>query len=202
MTFLCCCYPSVSNTKSNKIKVDDLGSFAINSIEDEVYTGPKSSSTPFKTSVGSTKANNVNDKDFEDLEHIARKREIRITIRRGTQAGVAAGLSVMAGVIMAGPVGAVVGGAVGTAVAHRMSKNVISLQDLLHATPMTKRKEILHVFQESFKEEFIDSIQNNPELRLLMSGTSIFGVMRYMVDREMLQDDQLVRLDGILRKVF
>jgi hypothetical protein len=139
--------------------------------------------------------------DYEDLQHIARKREIRITIRQGTKAGVAAGLSVMAGVIMAGPPGAIIGAAVGGALAHSISRDVVSLNDLLQATPVKKRHEILKVFHESFKEEFIDTIQNNPELRLVMGGQSIFGVMRYMVDRELLQNDQLVRLDKILRKV-
>jgi hypothetical protein len=44
--------------------------------------------------------------DYEDLQYLSRKREIKVTIRKGTQAGIAAGLSVMAGVIIAGPMGA------------------------------------------------------------------------------------------------
>ena len=107
----------------------------------------------------------------------------------------------MAGVIIAGPAGAIVGSLVGGAMAASISQNVVSLNDLLRDTPIAKRKEILQVFQDSFKEEFIDTIQGNPELKLLMGGASIFGVMRYMVDREILQNDQLVRLDKILRKV-
>mmetsp|Transcript_22197 Transcript_22197/g.31822 ORF Transcript_22197/g.31822 Transcript_22197/m.31822 type:complete len:109 (-) Transcript_22197:125-451(-) len=107
----------------------------------------------------------------------------------------------MTGVIVAGPIGAVVGGAIGTAMAANIAKNVVSLNDLLEETPPGKRREVLQLFQESFKEEFVDTIQNNPELKLLMGGASIFGVMRYMVDKELIQNDQLERLDGILRKV-
>ncbi|KAI2508264.1 hypothetical protein MHU86_6193 [Fragilaria crotonensis] len=139
--------------------------------------------------------------DYEDLQHVARKREIKVTIRKGTQAGVAAGLSVMAGVIVAGPVGAVVGGAVGTAMAARIAKNVVSLNELLDQTPPMKRREVLRAFHESFKEEFLETITNNPELKLLMGGASIFGVVRYMVDRELLQNDQLERLDRVLKHV-
>lgn len=146
-------------------------------------------------------ANPQEQQDYEDLQHVARKREIRVTIRKGTQAGVAAGLSVMAGVIVAGPVGAVVGGAVGTAMAASISRNVVSLNDLLDQTPPAKRRDVLKAFHESFKEEFMDTITNNPELKLLMGGASIFGVVRYMVDRELLQNDQLARLDRVLKHV-
>eukprot|EP00543_Licmophora_paradoxa_P003276 CAMPEP_0202443334 /NCGR_PEP_ID=MMETSP1360-20130828/2641_1 /ASSEMBLY_ACC=CAM_ASM_000848 /TAXON_ID=515479 /ORGANISM="Licmophora paradoxa, Strain CCMP2313" /LENGTH=178 /DNA_ID=CAMNT_0049059005 /DNA_START=88 /DNA_END=624 /DNA_ORIENTATION=+ len=139
--------------------------------------------------------------DYDDLRYLSRKRDIKVTIRKGTTAGVAAGLSVMTGVIVAGPIGAVVGGAIGTAMAANIAKNVVSLNDLLEETPPGKRREVLQLFQESFKEEFVDTIQNNPELKLLMGGASIFGVMRYMVDKELIQNDQLERLDGILRKV-
>jgi hypothetical protein len=133
---------------------------------------------------------------------MARKREIKVTIRKGTQAGVAAGLSVMAGVIVAGPVGAMVGGAVGTAMAARIAKNVVSLNDLLDATPPEKRHDVIKAFNQSFKEEFLDTINNNPELKLLMGGASIFGVLRYMVDRDLLQNEQLAKLDGVLRHVI
>lgn len=147
-------------------------------------------------------ANPQEQQDYDDLQHLARKREIKVTIRKGTQAGVAAGLSVMAGVIVAGPVGAVVGGAVGTAMAARIAKNVVSLNELLDATPPEKRRDVMRAFNESFKEEFLDTINNNPELRLLMGGASIFGVLRYMVDRDLLQNEQLVRLDGVLKHVI
>jgi hypothetical protein len=209
MTFLCCCAPSSKSTKS-KLKTDDLGSFAMNSMEDEpaTYTASFASKNNSKvqpvktTSEAATKYTNADHaKDYKDLEHIARKREIRVTIRKGTQAGVAAGLTVMTGVIMAGPVGAIIGGAIGTAVASRMAKNVVSLNDLLQATPAEKRKEVLAAFHESFQDEFNESIRQNPELKLLMSGTSIFGVTRYMLDRELLKDDQLKRLDGILKRI-
>lgn len=140
--------------------------------------------------------------DYEDLQHVARKREIKVTIRKGTQAGVAAGLSVMAGVIVAGPMGAMVGGAIGTAMAARIAKNVVSLNDLLDQTPPGKRREVIQVFNESFKEEFLDTIQSSPELRLVMGGMSIFGVVRYMVDRELMQGEQLAKLDGILKRVM
>mmetsp|Transcript_2916 Transcript_2916/g.4722 ORF Transcript_2916/g.4722 Transcript_2916/m.4722 type:complete len:183 (+) Transcript_2916:84-632(+) len=140
--------------------------------------------------------------DYEDLQHLAQKREIKVTIRKGTQAGVAAGLSVMTGVIVAGPVGAVLGGAIGTAMAARIAKNVVSLNDLLEDTPPEKRRQVIQVFHESFKEEFLDTIQNNPELRLLIGGMSIFGVLRYMVDRNVMQNDQLEKLDGILKHVI
>ena len=139
--------------------------------------------------------------DYEDLQYLSRKREIKVTIRKGTQAGIAAGLSVMAGVIIAGPMGAVVGGSLGTALAASIAKDVVSLSDLLEQTPLEKRHEVIQVFNESFKEEFLETIQSNPELRLLLGGMSIFGVVRYMVDREFLQNKQLEKLDGILRRV-
>jgi hypothetical protein len=139
--------------------------------------------------------------DFEDLQHLARKRQIKVTIRKSTQAGVAAGLTVMAGVIVAGPVGAIVGGAVGTVMATCIAKNVVSLNELLEQTPPDKRRLVIQAFNESFKEEFLDTINNNPELRLLMGGATIFGVLRYMVDREILKNDQLEKLDGVLRHV-
>ena len=38
-------------------------------------------------------------RDFANLVYIAQKRDIRVTIQKGTQAGLAAGLCVMGGVI-------------------------------------------------------------------------------------------------------
>jgi len=139
--------------------------------------------------------------DYEDLIHVAQKREIKLTIRKGTQAGVAAGLCVMTGVIFAGPVGAAVGGAVGTSLAVSMSKNVVPLNELLAQTPVEKRAEVMKVFQECFREEFTDTINSSPELKLLVGGMSIFGIVRYMVDRDIIQNEQLERLDGILKKI-
>mmetsp|Transcript_14248 Transcript_14248/g.32379 ORF Transcript_14248/g.32379 Transcript_14248/m.32379 type:complete len:88 (+) Transcript_14248:451-714(+) len=83
-----------------------------------------------------------------------------------------------------------------------LSRDVVGLHDLLEETPVAKRGEIITLFRESFQEEFMDTIQNNPELKLLVGGMTILGILRYMIDREMLQDDQLETMDGILRKVF
>ena len=163
----------------------------------------KNNDSNSNTSVAAAVVSNPQEQqDYEDLQHLARKREIKVTIRRGTQAGVAAGLSVMAGVIVAGPVGAVVGGAVGTAMAASIAKNVVPLNQLLEQTPPAKRREVLDAFRESFKEEFTDTIMHNPELKLLMGGASIFGVVRYMVDRELLQNEQVERLDRLLKHVL
>lgn len=140
--------------------------------------------------------------DYEDLTYLAKKREIRCTIRKSTQAGVAAGLSVMAGTLVAGPVGAMAGGAVGTALAASISKNVVPLNELLEQTPPEKRGEIIKLFNESFKEEFMETIKDSPELKLLLSGHSPLGVVRYMVDRDLIKSDRLEKLDGILKRVI
>ena len=142
------------------------------------------------------------DADFEHLQHLAMKRDIKVTIQKGTQAGIVAGLSVMTGVIVAGPVGAVAGGAVGTAMAAHMARNVVPLQTLLQQTPPAKRHEVLQMFRESFREEFTETIQGSPELKLLLGGMTVLAVMRYAVDRNLLQNEQLERMDGILRKVY
>lgn len=140
-------------------------------------------------------------KEFEDVQYMSKKRDVKVTIRKGTQAGVAAGLSVMAGVIVAGPIGAAVGGAVGTAMAMQISKDVVPLNELLEQTPYDKRGEVLTIFRESFKEEFMGTIDRSPELKLLLSGGSIFGVVRYMMDRSMLESEQLEKVDKILKYV-
>lgn len=140
--------------------------------------------------------------EYEDLVHLATVREIRCTIRTSTQAGLAAGLSVMAGTLVAGPAGAAAGGAVGTALAVSMSKNIVPLNKLLEQTPPEKRGEVIKLFNEAFKEEFMDTIENNPELKLLLTGRTPLGVVRYMVDRELIQNDKLQKLDGILSKVI
>lgn len=140
--------------------------------------------------------------EYDDLEYIAKKRQIKCTIRRSTQAGLAAGLSVMAGTLVAGPVGAVAGGAVGTALAVSISKNIVPLNQLLEETPPEKRGEVLKLFNEAFKEEFMDTIQSSPELKLLLSGRSPLGVVRYMVDRDLIKSEKLEKLDGILSKVM
>lgn len=140
-------------------------------------------------------------KDYSDLQHLAQKRQIKVTIRKSTQAGLAAGLTVMAGILVAGPAGALVGGAVGTALASKIAKDVVSLNDLLAETPPNKRPEVLRVFQESFREEFMDTVQRSPELRLVLGGASIIGVVRYMVDRELIQGEQVERLDAVLKRI-
>ena len=137
--------------------------------------------------------------DLEHLQHLAMKRDIKVTVRKGTQAGIVAGLSVMTGVIVAGPVGAVAGGAVGTAVATQMARDVVPLQTLLAQTPVRKRHEVLQAFRQAFGEEFTETIHANPELKLLLGGMTIVGVVRYAVDRNLLQNEQLERMDGILR---
>jgi hypothetical protein len=146
--------------------------------------------------------NQVTAEDYKHLERIALTREIRVTVQKGTQAGIAAGLTVAAGVIMAGHVGAMVGGAIGTAVATKMSQTVVPLKDILKTIPVEKRRDIVAVVYESFVDEFIESIYENPELRLMTSGMSILGIISYMLDRGLLKYCQLERLDGILRNIF
>eukprot|EP00527_Entomoneis_sp_CCMP2396_P003091 CAMPEP_0198138744 /NCGR_PEP_ID=MMETSP1443-20131203/2143_1 /TAXON_ID=186043 /ORGANISM="Entomoneis sp., Strain CCMP2396" /LENGTH=147 /DNA_ID=CAMNT_0043800655 /DNA_START=165 /DNA_END=608 /DNA_ORIENTATION=- len=141
------------------------------------------------------------EKDFENLLYIARKRELRVTIQNGTQAGVLAGLCVMGGVIVAGPVGAIVGGAIGTGVAVSLSQNVVTLNDLLQQTPPAKRGEVYRVFSEALKEEFQDGFQENPELRVLLGGGTVLSVLRYCLDRDLIENEKLERMDNILRKI-
>jgi hypothetical protein len=139
--------------------------------------------------------------DFDNLVYIARKRQVKVTVKTGAKAGLAAGLCVMGGVLVAGPVGAVVGGAVGTAMAASMSHNVITLNDLLEQTPAAKRAEVYHIFREAIQEEFQDGFTSNPELRLLLSGGTIMGVTRYCLDRDLIESEKLEALDNILSKV-
>mmetsp|Transcript_5421 Transcript_5421/g.11783 ORF Transcript_5421/g.11783 Transcript_5421/m.11783 type:complete len:201 (+) Transcript_5421:98-700(+) len=142
------------------------------------------------------------EEQYRDLVHLATKREIKCTIRKSTQAGLAAGISVMAGTLVAGPVGAAAGGAIGTALAVNMSKNIVPLNALLEQTPPERRGEVIKIFNEAFKEEFIDTIESSPELKLLLAGRSPLGVVRYMVDRDLIKNDKLEKLDGILSKVM
>eukprot|EP00522_Entomoneis_paludosa_P018145 CAMPEP_0172445442 /NCGR_PEP_ID=MMETSP1065-20121228/5264_1 /TAXON_ID=265537 /ORGANISM="Amphiprora paludosa, Strain CCMP125" /LENGTH=196 /DNA_ID=CAMNT_0013196283 /DNA_START=79 /DNA_END=669 /DNA_ORIENTATION=- len=167
-------------------------------------TNSKSSTASTATQISTSQsfANVDEEVDYENLQHLAMKREIKVTIKKGTQAGIVAGLSVMTGVIVAGPVGAMAGGAVGTAMAVSLSRNTVSLQSLLAETPEEKRHQVIQVFRESFHEEFIDTVQSNPELKLLLGGMTILGVTRYAVDRNLLQGEQLKRVDGILKNVF
>jgi len=140
--------------------------------------------------------------DYEDLQHLAQVRQIRVTIQRGTKAGIAAGLTVTAGTIMAGPLGAIVGGAVGTAMATKISKGVVPLNELLANTPPENRPKVREAFNQAFREEFLETVQNSPELKLILSGASIFAVVRYMVDRDLIKSEKLDKLDGILKKIM
>lgn len=140
------------------------------------------------------------DRDFADLRYLATKRQVRVTIRKSTQAGMAAGLSVMAGTLVAGPVGSVAGGALGTALAVKISKDAVPLNELLEGTPPEERKEVIRAFNEAFKEEFVDTIRESPELKLILAGRSPLGVVRYMVERDLIQSDKLDKVDGILEK--
>ena len=140
-------------------------------------------------------------KDFQNLVYIAQKRDIRVTIQKGTQAGLAAGLCVMGGVIVAGPVGAVAGGAVGTALAASISRNVVSLSELLDQTPADQKGEVYRLFSEAMREEFQDGFTDNPELRVLMSGCSVVSVMRYALDKDLVESEKLEKLDIILKKI-
>jgi hypothetical protein len=161
----------------------------------------KAASDEALISSSETTKNDECQEEFDDLRYLSQKRDIQITIRKGTQAGLAAGLSVMAGVIVAGPVGAAVGGALGTSLAIHMAKDTVPLTTLLERTPPERRGEVIQIYRESFREEFLGAITSNPELKLLLSGGTIFSVVRYMMDRDLLQNEQLERLDGILKKV-
>lgn len=141
-------------------------------------------------------------REYDDLVYLATKREIKCTIRKSTQAGVAAGLSVMAGTLVAGPIGAAAGGAIGTALAVSISKNIVPLNTLLEQTPQEKRGEVIKLFNEAFKEEFIDTIENSPELKLVLRGRHPIGVVRYMLERDLIKSEKLEKLDGILSKVM
>ena len=167
--------------------------------------GCGSSKPTIKTKPGSSNATGqvvvYNEKDYDDLVYMANKREIKVTIQTSTKAGIVAGLAVMGGTLIAGPVGAAVGGAVGPAAAVGLSRNVVGMNELLENTPKEKRGEVIQAFTESFQEEFMDTINNSPELKLLLRGGTPIGVVRYMVEKDIIQSDQAKRLDGILTLV-
>ena len=140
-------------------------------------------------------------KDYENLIYISNKRQIKVTVKTSVKGGMIAGLCVMSGILVAGPVGAIVGGTIGTAAAANMSTSVITLTQLLEQTPNEKRGEVYRIFQESLKEEFQDGFTENPELRLLLSGGTIMSVMRYCLDRNLIENEKLQKLDAILSKV-
>mmetsp|Transcript_9211 Transcript_9211/g.13116 ORF Transcript_9211/g.13116 Transcript_9211/m.13116 type:complete len:170 (+) Transcript_9211:231-740(+) len=142
-----------------------------------------------------------NEKDYADLIYLANKREIKVTIQTSTKAGIVAGLAVMGGTLVAGPVGAAVGGAMGTAMAVSMSKNVVGLNKLLEDTPREKRGDIVKLLSEAFREEFTDTINGNPELKLLLRGGTPISVVRYMVEKDIIKDENAKKLDGILTRI-
>jgi len=141
---------------------------------------------------------NYNDADYHDLEYIAQKRALQITIRMSTKAGLAAGLSVTAGTLMAGPPGALVGGVLGTMLATHMAKQTVPLTQLLKDTPTERRGQVLQLFRETFQDEFLQTVNGSPELKLLLSGGSIFGVVRYLADKELVSSE---RLDAVMKKI-
>jgi hypothetical protein len=142
-----------------------------------------------------------NAKDYDDLIYLANKREIKVTIQASTKAGIAAGLAVMGGVLVAGPIGAAVGGAVGTVMAVGMSRNTVGLNKLLEDTPREQRGDVVKLFTEAFRDEFQDTIQGNPELKFLLRGGTPISVVRYMVERDIIKDQNVKKLDGILTKI-
>lgn len=139
--------------------------------------------------------------EYEDLLYLARVRAVKLTVNKSTQAGLMAGLCVMAGVLVAGPVGAAAGGAVGTAVAVRHSQGVLTLTELLRNTPPHQRGEVCRIFGQALKEEFDDTVQNNPELRLILAGASPVHVARYLVEKDIIESEGLKRLDAVLSKI-
>jgi len=141
------------------------------------------------------------EEDFENLMYIAQKRNVQVTVQKGTQAGVAAGICVCGGILVGGPVGAVVGGAIGTLLAAKMSKRVVSLKQMLKETPRGKRRQVYRVFKEAIREELEGGFSEIPELKLLLGGGSIMSVTRYCLDRDMMEREKLERLDRVLQKV-
>lgn len=60
------------------------------------------------------------------------------------------------------------GGSFGAAVAASITRNVVSLGNLLAQTSPKERHDMLQAFDdESFKEEFMDAVVDNPKLWLL-----------------------------------
>jgi hypothetical protein len=60
---------------------------------------------------------------------------------------------------------------------------------------------VYRVFSEALKEEFQDGFQENPELRVLLGGGTILSVLRYCLDRDLIENEKLERMDNILRKI-
>ena len=146
----------------------------------------------------------VETQDFFHLQHLVAEREHKLTLFKGAQAGLVAGLSVMMGGALGGPIGAVVGGGFAMTMAAHVAKDVVSLHQMLQDIPPERRNQVLQMSSDSFRREFTEAIEGTPELRLLSEDddASILGMMRYGVDRHLFKDEQLERVDGILRKVY
>ena len=71
---------------------------------------------------------------------------------------------------------------------------------MLKQTPLGEKRKVFKVFSEAMKEEFQDGFQENPELKLLLGGGGIIGVMRYCLDRDMIESERLEKLDLLLKK--
>ena len=137
--------------------------------------------------------------EYENLIYIAQKRNVRVTVQKSTQAGIAAGLCVMGGTIIAGPVGALAGGTVGTVMAASIARHVVPLYQLLEQTPPEQRTEVYHMYAQAIRDEFQNGFVENPELRLVMGGGSITSVLRYAMDRNMMEREKLEKLDALLK---
>jgi len=94
-----------------------------------------------------------------------------------------------------------VGGGIATGLAISLSKNVVSLKDLLQDTPPDKRRQVYELFAKAIREEFQDGFLENPELNLMLGGGTVISVVRYCLDRDIIENEKLEKLDGILRKI-
>ena len=85
---LLCCMPSSNKEKENLTKK-------------QVTPAPNKATSDEKIEHSLVLSSDENSlKDYEDLEHIAQVRQIRVTIQKGTRAGIAAGLTVTAGELL------------------------------------------------------------------------------------------------------
>lgn len=144
--------------------------------------------------------------DYEDLIHVARQRKLYIAVHTGTKAGIVTGLLVMGGVIVAGPVGAVVGGTLGTGWALRASRRGgVSVAQVLRETPLQERPEVCRQVVQALRSEFSDGFSSHPEVKLMLSqkkgrmGTTM-SVVKYCLEKRMMDDTKLQKLDGILKE--
>ena len=82
--------------------------------------------------------------------------------------------------------------------ASKIAKNVVSLAEILESTPVHKRHLVIIACNDAFREEFLETVLESPELKLIFGGQSIFSVVRYMVDRNLIASEKLETLDWIL----